>query len=240
MHTLNTHAQLTRTGKRMLTNDFASIVYRIKLLGFNAVRIPFTFAELNKDLPPPPPGKKTGAFEIEKTLECVTPTCQCHYGACQCCHTGSKPARTHTCDCMQSAEFFPCMREGDSAIAAKTLDPELLKLLAVKGGNFSAPAVSCSIHYCNECWGLWVEGRMRAWWKSGVLKLLAGGSCTSCDLPCWDCRRTQSQTLPRFPLLPFSIPARSTRRPRPATRHVTCPGMRPTRRLTGAARARCS
>ena len=29
-------------GKRMMTNDFASVVYRLKLLGFNAVRLPFT------------------------------------------------------------------------------------------------------------------------------------------------------------------------------------------------------
>jgi hypothetical protein len=28
-------------GKRTLTNDFATVVHRIKLLGFNAVRLPF-------------------------------------------------------------------------------------------------------------------------------------------------------------------------------------------------------
>jgi len=28
-------------GKRTMTNDFATIVYRMKLLGFNAVRMPF-------------------------------------------------------------------------------------------------------------------------------------------------------------------------------------------------------
>lgn len=28
-------------GKRTMTNDFATVVYRMKLLGFNAVRIPF-------------------------------------------------------------------------------------------------------------------------------------------------------------------------------------------------------
>jgi hypothetical protein len=38
-------------GKRRLTNDFASIVYRIKLLGFNAIRVQFKFSDLNVDLP---------------------------------------------------------------------------------------------------------------------------------------------------------------------------------------------
>jgi hypothetical protein len=38
-------------GKRRLTNDFASIVYRIKLLGFNAIRVQFKFSDLNMDLP---------------------------------------------------------------------------------------------------------------------------------------------------------------------------------------------
>jgi hypothetical protein len=28
-------------GRRTMTNDFASVVYRMKLLGFNAVRLPF-------------------------------------------------------------------------------------------------------------------------------------------------------------------------------------------------------
>jgi hypothetical protein len=28
-------------GKRRMTNDFASVVYRIKLLGFNAIRVQF-------------------------------------------------------------------------------------------------------------------------------------------------------------------------------------------------------
>jgi hypothetical protein len=38
-------------GKRTSTNDFASVVHAIKLLGFNAVRVPFTFAELAAPLP---------------------------------------------------------------------------------------------------------------------------------------------------------------------------------------------
>ena len=38
-------------GKRRLTNDFASIVYRIKLLGFNAIRVQFKFSDLNLDIP---------------------------------------------------------------------------------------------------------------------------------------------------------------------------------------------
>lgn len=38
-------------GKRRMTNDFASIVYRIKLLGFNAIRVQFTFSSLNQDIP---------------------------------------------------------------------------------------------------------------------------------------------------------------------------------------------
>jgi hypothetical protein len=28
-------------GKRSMTNDFATVVYRIKLLGFNAIRVQF-------------------------------------------------------------------------------------------------------------------------------------------------------------------------------------------------------
>ncbi|KIZ04477.1 hypothetical protein MNEG_3478 [Monoraphidium neglectum] len=44
-------------GKRTMTNDFATVIYRMKLLGFNSVRIPFSFADLNKDIPPPSTGK---------------------------------------------------------------------------------------------------------------------------------------------------------------------------------------
>lgn len=36
--------------KRRLTNDFATVVWRLKLLGFNAVRLPFTFSALADDL----------------------------------------------------------------------------------------------------------------------------------------------------------------------------------------------
>ena len=36
--------------KRRLTNDFATVVWRMKLLGFNAVRLPFTFAALAEDV----------------------------------------------------------------------------------------------------------------------------------------------------------------------------------------------
>ncbi|GBF87397.1 glycoside hydrolase [Raphidocelis subcapitata] len=46
-------------GKRTMTNDFAGVVYRMKLLGFNAVRLPFSFKDLNKDLPAP--GSEFGA-----------------------------------------------------------------------------------------------------------------------------------------------------------------------------------
>lgn len=38
-------------GKRRMTNDFAAVVYRIKLLGFNAIRVQFRFKDLNLDLP---------------------------------------------------------------------------------------------------------------------------------------------------------------------------------------------
>lgn len=38
-------------GKRRLTNDFAAIVHRIKLLGFNAIRVQFKFSDLNLDIP---------------------------------------------------------------------------------------------------------------------------------------------------------------------------------------------
>jgi hypothetical protein len=40
-------------GKRRMTNDFASVVYRIKLLGFNAIRVQFKFSDLNMDIPEP-------------------------------------------------------------------------------------------------------------------------------------------------------------------------------------------
>ena len=33
-------------GSTSLTQDFAAIVYRIQLLGFNAIRLPFSFADL--------------------------------------------------------------------------------------------------------------------------------------------------------------------------------------------------
>ncbi|KAF8070911.1 hypothetical protein HT031_000992 [Scenedesmus sp. PABB004] len=39
-------------GKRRMTNDFAAVVYRTKLLGFNAIRVQFKFSDLNLDLPP--------------------------------------------------------------------------------------------------------------------------------------------------------------------------------------------
>ena len=34
------------TGTDSLTLDFATIVYRLQLLGFNAVRLPFSFSDL--------------------------------------------------------------------------------------------------------------------------------------------------------------------------------------------------
>jgi aryl-phospho-beta-D-glucosidase BglC (GH1 family) len=49
-------------GKRTLTNDFATVVHRMKLLGFNTVRLPFTFAELNDDLPGTSAGGVGGEF----------------------------------------------------------------------------------------------------------------------------------------------------------------------------------
>ncbi|KAI8465992.1 MAG: hypothetical protein J3K34DRAFT_435184 [Monoraphidium minutum] len=44
-------------GKRTMTNDFATVVYRMKLLGFNTIRLPFSFADLNADIPAPSTGK---------------------------------------------------------------------------------------------------------------------------------------------------------------------------------------
>lgn len=38
-------------GKRRMTNDFAAVVWRIKLLGFNAIRVQFKFSDLNLDIP---------------------------------------------------------------------------------------------------------------------------------------------------------------------------------------------
>jgi hypothetical protein len=38
--------------QRRMTNDFAAVVWRLRLLGFNAVRLPFTFAALADDLGP--------------------------------------------------------------------------------------------------------------------------------------------------------------------------------------------
>ena len=39
------------TGTDSLTLDFATVVYRLQLLGFNAVRLPFSFVDLY-DTPP--------------------------------------------------------------------------------------------------------------------------------------------------------------------------------------------
>jgi hypothetical protein len=36
--------------QRRMTNDFAAVAWRLRLLGFNAVRLPFTFAALADDL----------------------------------------------------------------------------------------------------------------------------------------------------------------------------------------------
>lgn len=38
-------------GRRRMTNDFATVVYRMKLLGFTAIRMQFRFSDLNIDLP---------------------------------------------------------------------------------------------------------------------------------------------------------------------------------------------
>ena len=40
-----------RTGTDSLTLDFSTVVYRLQLLGFNAVRLPFSFTDLY-DTPP--------------------------------------------------------------------------------------------------------------------------------------------------------------------------------------------
>lgn len=42
---------ITYWGKRRMTNDFAAVVYRIKLLGFNSIRVQFRFSDLSMDLP---------------------------------------------------------------------------------------------------------------------------------------------------------------------------------------------
>jgi hypothetical protein len=44
-------------GRRTMTNDFSTVVWRQRLLGFNAVRIPFAFDALAADLPTQPDGK---------------------------------------------------------------------------------------------------------------------------------------------------------------------------------------
>jgi hypothetical protein len=49
-------------GKRTLTNDFSTVVWRQRILGFNAVRIPFAFDALAADLPPPAGGKSEFAL----------------------------------------------------------------------------------------------------------------------------------------------------------------------------------
>jgi hypothetical protein len=38
-------------GKRRIASDFAAVVHRMGLLGFNAVRVQFTFENLNRELP---------------------------------------------------------------------------------------------------------------------------------------------------------------------------------------------
>ena len=53
---------------RRLRADFANVVHRIKLLGFNAVRLPFDFARLQMDLPAPSGGSKTEFFNCIVSL----------------------------------------------------------------------------------------------------------------------------------------------------------------------------
>ncbi|GBF93295.1 glycoside hydrolase [Raphidocelis subcapitata] len=47
--------QIYYWGKRRLTNDFATVAWRMRLLGFNAVRLPFSFAALAQELADDPP-----------------------------------------------------------------------------------------------------------------------------------------------------------------------------------------
>jgi hypothetical protein len=49
-------------GRRTLTNDFSTVTWRQRLLGFNAVRIPFAFDALAADLPQQPDGKSEFAL----------------------------------------------------------------------------------------------------------------------------------------------------------------------------------
>jgi hypothetical protein len=51
-------------GKRTSTNDFASVVHALKVLGFNSVRVPFTFAELAAPLPATADGKAPGETSL--------------------------------------------------------------------------------------------------------------------------------------------------------------------------------
>jgi hypothetical protein len=50
-HRRGSHAHPPGPGTDSLTLDFATVVYRLQLLGFNAVRLPFSFADLY-DTPP--------------------------------------------------------------------------------------------------------------------------------------------------------------------------------------------
>lgn len=51
-------------GKRTSTNDFASVVHAIKLLGFNAVRVPFSFAELAAPIRDTADGRAPGEYAL--------------------------------------------------------------------------------------------------------------------------------------------------------------------------------
>ncbi len=62
--------------KRTMTGDFATILWRLKLLGFNAIRVPFRFEFLNNDLPPPNGGSKTEFFNCMVSMA-EQPVCIC-------------------------------------------------------------------------------------------------------------------------------------------------------------------
>ena len=41
-------------GSNSMSRDIGEIIYRMKMLGFNAIRLPFTFAALAQVCAPPP------------------------------------------------------------------------------------------------------------------------------------------------------------------------------------------
>lgn len=81
----------------ILRADFSLLVHRLKLLGFNALRLPVDFAKLQLDVPPPQGGSNTEFFACV-VRACAFPcACACACGRDAVIHAAVRGGRLLTC-----------------------------------------------------------------------------------------------------------------------------------------------